>query len=229
MPRQHTDKDYEAELAQLRHHVLMMGAKIEDMISNSMKAFINHDLALAERMIQFDHQINCLEIETDEMCLRILARRQPVASDLRLITITLKLVTDLERIGDLVKNICERVVEMGSQIYAHLMPDFEKMFTLVQQMIHEALDAFVACDVERSKLILERDHEVDAIFSKIFSALLLDMQNQSSLICQASRLQSIAKYLERIGDHTTNVAEMVVFMAKGQDIRHQTSRHKNEE
>jgi len=229
MPRQHTDRDYEAELGQLRHHVLTMGAKIEDMIANSMKAFVNHDLELAERMIQFDHQINCLEIETDDMCLRILARRQPVASDLRLITITLKLVTDLERIGDLVKNICERVIEMGTQVEVHLMPDFEKMFTLVQCMIHEALDAFVACDVERSKRILERDHEVDVIFSKIFAELLMDMQKQPSLIYQSSRLQSIAKYLERVGDHTTNIAEMVVFMAKGQDIRHQMSRHKNEE
>src|SRR5690348_14206623 len=116
MPRQqHTDREYEGELQRLRERLLLMGAKVEEMIANSIKALVTRDSLLAQEMIQRDRQINRLELEIDDACLRILARRQPVASDLRFITIALKLVTDLERIGDLGVNICERVLELNEE------------------------------------------------------------------------------------------------------------------
>jgi len=113
--RQHTDQGYEEELRRLREQLLLMGAKVEEMLANSMRALVERDSLLAREMIEFDHQINRLELECDEACLKILARRQPVASDLRFITIALKLVTDLERMGDLAVNICERVVELNDE------------------------------------------------------------------------------------------------------------------
>src|SRR5687768_9839346 len=113
--RTHTDREYEAELRRRREHILLMGAKVEEMIASSVRALVDRDSTLAEKMIAYDHQINRLEVEADEACLRILARRQPVASDLRFITTALKLVTDLERIGDMGVNICERVIELNQE------------------------------------------------------------------------------------------------------------------
>src|SRR5687767_5674114 len=145
----HAAPEYEAELHRLHEQLLLIGAKVEEMIANSMRALVERDSALARRMIDFDHQINRLEVETDELCLRILAKRQPVASDLRLITIALKLVTDLERIGDLGVNICERVIELNAEPPLKPYVDLPAMAEDVQSMVRGALDAFVARDAER--------------------------------------------------------------------------------
>jgi len=176
MGREHTNRDYEQELRKLREQILLMGAKVEESITSSIRALTERDTNLAERMIAFDRTINQMEVDIDGLCMQVLARRQPVASDLRFITMALKLVTDLERIGDLGVNMCERVIE--------------------------------------------RDVNIDAYYSQIFRELLTYMMEDVRNIHRATRLQSIAKYLERIGDHATNLAEMVVFMVKGKDIRH---------
>jgi phosphate transport system protein len=197
-----------------------MGARVEEMIANSMRALVERDTDLAQRMIEFDHQINRLEVETDELCLRILARRQPVASDLRLITLALKLVTDLERIGDLSVNICERVIELNMEPPLKQYVDLPRMAQTVQGMIRDALDAFVNADVDRSRDVVERDRVVDAYYGQIFRVLLTYMMEDPRNIYRAIRLQAIAKYLERIGDHATNLAEMVIFMVLGKDVRH---------
>ena len=224
MARQHTDKEYEGELKTLREHVLLMGAKVEEMIASSVRALVERDSDLARRMIDYDHQINRLEVETDELCLRILARRQPVASDLRFITIALKLVTDLERIGDLGVNICERVLELNQEPPLKPVTNLRNMADAAQGMVREALDAFVAGDAERAQQVIARDAVVDESYHQIFRELLTYMMEDPRNIYRATRLQSIAKYLERIGDHATNLAEMVVFMVKGKDIRHLHSR-----
>jgi phosphate transport system protein len=171
-------------------------------------------------MIAFDKKINQLELEIDELCMQILARRQPVASDLRFITMALKLVTDLERIGDLGVNICERVVELNAEPPLKPYVDMPNMAREVQEMLHEALDAFVAADADRAQHVIVRDRNIDAYYSQIFRELLTYMMEDPRNIFRATRLQSIAKYLERIGDHVTNLGEMVVFMVKGKDIRH---------
>ncbi len=223
--KKHTDREYEQELAHLREQVLLMGAKVEEMIKSSMQSLDERNSELARRMIDYDHQINRLEVEIDDACLRILARRQPVASDLRFLTIALKLVTDLERIGDLGVNICERSLELNEE--PPLKPHhagLRVMAEKAQGMVREALDAFVRGDAERAQQVLERDRDVDGLYMQIFRELLTYMMEDPRNIYRATRMQSIAKYLERIGDHATNLAEMVVFMVKGKDIRHLGSR-----
>ena len=218
--REHTNREYEQELRKLREQVLRMGAKVEEIISGSIKALLERDTVLATRMIAFDRKINQMEIDIDELCMVILARRQPVASDLRFITMALKLVTDLERIGDLGVNISERVVELNDEPQLKPYVDLPRMADEVQSMLREALDAFVAGDPDRAQAVIERDKTVDAYYTQVFRELLTYMMEDTHNIYRATRLQSIAKYLERIGDHATNLAEMVVFMVKGKDIRH---------
>jgi phosphate transport system protein len=218
--RAHTNREYEQELRRLREQLLRMGAMVEEIIAGSIKALIDRDSSLATRMIEFDRRVNQMEVDIDELCLLILAKRQPVASDLRFITMALKLVTDLERIGDLCVNISERVVELNAEPPLKPYVDLPRMAEDVQNMLREALDAFVAGDPERAQEVVERDKTIDAYYTQIFRELLTYMMEDVRNIYRATRLQSIAKYLERIGDHATNVAEMVVFMVKGKDIRH---------
>ncbi|MES1204974.1 MAG: phosphate signaling complex protein PhoU [Pseudomonadota bacterium] len=218
--REHTNREYELELRRLREQLLLMGAKVEDIINGSIRALIDRDSELAEQMIAVDRKINQLEIAIDELCMQVLARRQPVASDLRFLTTALKLVTDLERIGDLGVNICERVLELNGEPPLKPYIDLPNMTREVQEMLHEALDAFVAADVERAQRVIARDKNVDAYYTQIFRELLTYMMEDPRNIFRATRLQSIAKYLERIGDHATNLGELTVFMVKGKDIRH---------
>jgi phosphate transport system protein len=218
--REHTNREYEGELRRLRELLLLMGAKAEDIINGSIRALIDRDSLLGEQMIAADRKINQLEMEVDELCMQVLARRQPVASDLRFLTTALKLVTDLERIGDLGVNICERVLELNGEPPLKPYVDMPNMAREVQQMLHEGLDAFVAADVERAQRVIARDKTVDAYYTQIFRELLTYMMEDPRNIFRATRLQSIAKYLERIGDHATNLGELVVFMVKGKDIRH---------
>jgi phosphate transport system protein len=218
--REHTNREYELELRRLREQLLLMGAKVEEIINGSIRALIDRDSELAEQGIAADRKINQLEIAIDELCMQVLARRQPVASDLRFLTTALKLVTDLERIGDLGVNMCERVVELNQEPPLKPYVDLPVMAEETQRMLHDALDAFVAGDAEHAHRVIERDATIDAYYSQIFRELLTYMMEDVRNIYRATRLQSIAKYLERIGDHATNLAEMVVFMVKGQDIRH---------
>src|SRR5687767_3123251 len=149
MALRHTDREYENELGLLREQVLFMGARVEEMIDTAMRAFTERNTELARDTIEADRQIDQLELDIDELCLKVLARRQPVASDLRFITTTLKLVTDLERIGDLGVNICERVIELNAEPPLKPYVDLPAMAEDVQSMVRGALDAFVARDAER--------------------------------------------------------------------------------
>ncbi len=221
MPSQlHTDREYESELRQLRERVLLMGARVEEMLERAMTAFLDRDVELAGRTIAVDHEIDRLELEIDELALRMLARRQPVASDLRFITTTLKLVTDLERMGDLCVNISERVVELGREPPLAASQSVTKMAEIVRAMLHQALDAFVAADAVSARAVIERDRIVDTHYAQLFPELMGAMMADPDDVYRATRLQSVAKYLERIADHATNLAEMVVFMVQGKDVRH---------
>jgi phosphate transport system protein len=222
--KKHTDKSYESDLEGIREKLLLMGAKVEEMIKSSIRALVQRDSVLAQRMIEYDHQINRLEVEIDDGCLRILAKRQPVASDLRFITIALKLVTDLERIGDLGVNICERVIELNQEPALMSYIGIQNMSEAAEAMVHEALDAFVQGDPDRAQAVIARDKVVDEQYVQLFRELLTYMMENPRNIYRATRLQSIGKYLERIADHATNLAEMVVFMVRGKDIRHPYSR-----
>jgi phosphate transport system protein len=219
-PRLHTDQAYESELRRIREMLLMMGAKVEEMLTQAMRALVERDSHLADSTLSIDRQINRLELQVDDLCLSVLARRQPVASDLRFITMALKVVTDLERMGDLGVNICERVLELNQEPPLKPYVEVVNMAEVAQEMLREGLDAFVAGDADRAGAIIARDSTVDAYYAAIFRELLTYMMEDPRNIYRATREQSIAKYVERIADHATNVAEMVVFMVHGKDIRH---------
>jgi len=222
--REHTDREYEHELRQLREQLLVMGSHVETLIGESIKALTERDSALADRTIAADKIVDRMEVELDGLCLAILARRQPVASDLRFITIVLKVVTDLERIADLGVNVCERVLELNAEPQLKPYVDLPRMGREVQAMLRDVLDAFVAKDATKARQIIERDAVVDALYAQVFRELLTFMMEDAHNIYRATRLQSIGKYLERMADHATNLAEMVIFMVDGQDVRHLKSR-----
>jgi phosphate transport system protein len=222
--REHTDQEYEQELRHLREQLLLMGSHVEGIIGNSLKALVERDSELAERTIAADSTIDRLEVEIDGLCLHVLARRQPVASDLRLVAMVLKAVTDLERMGDLGVNIAERVLELNREPSLKPYVDLPRMAGETQMMLREALDAFVAKDADRAGRVIDHDQIIDDLYAQVFRELLTYMMEDAKNVYRATRLQSVAKYLERIADHATNLAELVVFMVKGRDIRHQSSR-----
>lgn len=220
MPRAHTDREYDLQLRQLRDKLLLMAGHVESMISSSIKALVDRDVDLAQRTISIDHKVNQSEMEADELCLLILAKRQPMASDLRFITLALKMVTDLERIGDLAVNICERAVQLSSEPPLRNHDDIQRTADLVQSMVRDAIDAFVQGDSEKAQAVIARDTQVDELYHQVFRDILGLMLKDSTTIERGIHMQSVAKWLERIADHSTNLAELVVFMVNGQDIRH---------
>ncbi len=220
MTRAHTDREYDHQLRQVRDKLLLMAGHVESMIAASVKALVERDVVLAQRTIDNDHKVNQTEIETDELCLLILAKRQPMASDLRFITLALKMVTDLERIGDLAVNICERAIQLSGEPPLRNYDDIQRTADLVQSMVRDAIDAFVQADDQKAQAVIERDAEVDELYHQIFRDILALMLKDSATIERGIHMQSVAKWLERIADHSTNLAELVVFMVKGQDIRH---------
>ena len=221
----HTSKHYEQDLRNLREKLLLMGSLAEEMIAKGATALTTRDTALAQATMKTDRRINRLECEVDELAMRILATRQPVASDLRFITTALKIVTDLERIGDLCVNICERVIELNEEPPLPPVGDLANLAEEASAVVHEALDALVARDVARATELLSRDDGIDAHYTRIFQDVLELMAKDPKSVYRATRVQSIAKYLERIADHAMNVAETVVFLVKGQDIRHWNKKH----
>jgi len=223
-PETHTDKVYEAELAQLRDRLLVMGGKVEAAIAGSVRALTERDPSLAEKVIAGDRDVNRTEVEIDDMCRRLLALRQPAASDLRFITTALKIVTDLERMGDLAVNIARRAVDLAQAPALQPLHDLGRLAALSEAALAKALDAFVTADPAKAEEVLEADDHLDALYLKIFNHLLTTMMEDPRSIRRATSLMFSAKHLERFGDHATNLAEMVIFMVEGRDVRHLASR-----
>ena len=220
MIKTHTDREYETQLRELRERLLLMAGRVEEMLGDSVRALIQRDAELARQTIASDNKVNRSELETDELCLVILAKRQPMASDLRFITIALKMVTDLERIGDLVVNVCERAVDLASMPPLPTWQEIPRMADTVQSMIRDAIDAFVAGDAEKAQSVINRDNQVDELYTRVFRDVLALMLKDASVVERGIHVQSIAKWLERMADHSTNLAEQVIFMVKGKDVRH---------
>jgi len=220
MTRAHTDREYDNQLRQVRDKLLLMAGHVESMIANSVRAVVERDVNLAQRTIENDHKVNQAEVETDELCLVILAKRQPMASDLRFITLALKMVTDLERIGDLAVNISERAIELAAEPPLMSYDDIIRTADIVQSMVRDAIDALIRADDAKAEDVIARDDEVDELYHQIFREILQMMRKDPSAIQRGIHIQSVAKWLERIADHSTNLAELVVFMVKGKDIRH---------
>jgi phosphate transport system protein len=167
-----------------------------------------------------DSEVNHMDVASDEICIRLLALHQPAASDLRFITTGLKITTDLERIGDNAVNICERAVELNQEPQIKPYIDIPRMASIAQSMVKDSLDAFMREDTTLAEEVIERDDEVDGLNYQIYRELLSYMAEDPSTITRATRILFVSKYLERIADHATNIAEMVVYMVKGRTIRH---------
>jgi phosphate transport system protein len=220
MEREHFSKLFDAELNEIREKLLEMGGKVEVMISHAMNSLVERDSKLAERTIEFDHEINRLEVEIDEKCLQVLATRQPAARDLRFITLALKIVTDLERIGDQCVAVANRARELNMEPPLKPYIDLPRMAHWAAVMVKESLDAFVRYDDELALKVCNDDQFVDDLNEQIQRELLTFMMEEPETISRAIKINYISKCIERIADHATNIAEMVIFMVKGKDIRH---------
>jgi len=218
--RQHTSQEFEMELESVRQRIFDMGRHVDQVLVSAGKALLEHDSDLGNRIIAGDQVTDSMELEIDHLCLQILARRQPVAGDLRLLTSALKLVVDLERIGDLGVSIAGRVVELGSDPPLTPYEDLMRMLTTAREMLAEALGALQSQDVASASRVIDKDEVVDAYYTQIFNDVLSRMRESPENIFRATRVQAISKYVERIGDHATNVAERVIFILTGEDIRH---------
>ena len=218
--RQHTDRHYEQELRELHLKILEMGGFVEKQIANALVALIERDDDQARLTIERDHAVNRMDVEIDEFCIRLLALHQPAAKDLRLITTGLKITTDLERVGDMAVNVCERVLELNRESPLTPSVDIPRMAEVAQRMLRQSLDAFVREDVGLALAVCRDDDSIDALTRQIFAEFITSMVENPRTISRAIRLLFIAKYLERIADHATNIAEMVVYMVKGKSIRH---------
>ncbi len=216
----HIYKTFDLELKELKEKLLYEGGLVEKAINNAIKALLERNSELADRVIEDDPIVNALEVEIDEFCLKLLALRQPAARDLRFITTAIKINYDLERIGDMAVNICERVQELNQEPILKPYIDLPMMAETVQTMLKESLEAFVNEDVATARKVMKDDQMVDQLLDQIFRELLTYMMQDMKTISRATRVLFISKYLERMADHAVNIAELVVFLVEGKIIRH---------
>ncbi|MCL4537189.1 MAG: phosphate signaling complex protein PhoU [Nitrospirae bacterium] len=211
---------FDEELMHLKEMVLKMGAMVESSINDSVRSLVERDDTLANTVIERDHQINTLDVQIDEECIRLIALMQPMAGDLRFITTTMKITTDLERMGDQAVNIAERALELNKEPILKPYIDIPHMSRIAQGMTRDALDAFVRRDKKLAMDVIMRDDEVDDLKYGIFEELISFMVRDPNTVSRAMRVTFVAQYLERIADHATNIAEMVIYLAAGKIIRH---------
>ena len=213
-------RHFHEELETLKQTLLAMGGLVEDQIRRVLRALVERDSDLAQEVIDRDREVNSYDVEVDEKCVELLALHQPTAGDLRFITTAMKIVTDLERIGDQAVNIGQRVLELNREPQLKPYIDLPRMAEQAQRMVKESLDAFVARDTELARQVCGEDDAVDALKEQIFRELLTFMMEDPKTIPRAIRLILISRFLERVADHATNIAEDVIFWVRGADVRH---------
>jgi phosphate transport system protein len=213
-------RHFHEELDQLKQTLLAMAALVEDQIRRAMQALVERDDDLARQVIDRDRAVNAYDLEVDEKCVELLALHQPAASDLRFLTTAMKIVTDLERIGDQAVNIAQRARELNLEPQLKPYIDLPRMADAAQRMVKESLDAFVARDTELARRVCADDAPVDALNHQIFRELLTFMMEDPKTIPRAIRLILIARFIERVADHATNIAEMVIYMVDSKMVRH---------
>jgi len=211
---------FEAELQGLRNQLLTMGGLVEERVHRAVQALIHREEEDASRVIAQDGEINDLQMDIDDRCLKLLATQTPLAVDLRLITSAMKINADLERIGDQAVNIAESVLVLIPQPPLKPLIDIPRMATIAEKMIRDALDAFVKRDPELARDVLRRDDEVDELKDQVFRELLTYMMADPGTIQRALSLILVSRNLERIADHATNIAEDVIFITEARDVRH---------
>lgn len=213
-------RHFDEELKTLKEKILRMGAMVETQIANSIKALVERDSDLARETIEKDHRVNAMDVEIDENSVELIALHQPMAKDLRFITTAMKISTELERMSDLAENIAERALELNEEPQLKPYIDIPRMAVHAQRMVKEALDAFVNRNVELAWKVIRDDDFIDGLTHQIFRELVSFMLEDQHTIARAIRITFISKYLERIADHATNVAELVVYLVEGKIIRH---------
>jgi len=213
-------RHFHDELSHIKEKTLKLGSLVETMVEHAVASLVDRDSRLAEETIASDAKVDTLELEIDEGCIRLLALYQPAASDLRFITTAMKISTDLERMADQAVNICQRAVDLNEEPQLKPYIDIPLMSQLSQKMLRDSLDAFVQRDVTLAREVIQADNKVDALKNQVFRELLTFMMEDPRTIPRAIRLILVSRHLERIADHATNIAEMVVFLVEGKDIRH---------
>jgi len=220
MTAQHTSKEFDQELRTLRERLATMGTRAEEQISLAMRALNERDDDLARQVIKADHTIDKDENDIDELALQILATRQPVASDLRFICMSLKFVVDVERIGDLAAGIARRALELNRLPQLDSKTDLAKLASLAQRNMHAALESFVKKDADAAHAVIAADVEIDKLNASLFAELIAHVATDPATVTRVLPLTSVCRYLERIGDHIKNLAEEVIYMVKATDVRH---------
>ena len=221
---EHTSKQFDAELDTVRAQVLQMGGLVESQIRLAIEAMVHDDVPLMNRVINDDHRVNAMEVQIDESCNQIIARRQPAAGDLRMVMTVVKTITDLERIGDEAAKIA-RMGKLLSQRKSLILPRYTEIkliSELALDMLHKSLDAFARLDLFYTAQVVRQDELVDEEFRSIMRYLITYMMEDPRTISIALEILFIAKAIERIGDHAKNMSEYVVYMVKGKDVRHVT-------
>jgi phosphate transport system protein len=213
-------RHFHEELELVKEKTLKLGSLVETMVERAVASLVDRDSRLADEVIASDQKVDVLDVEIDEDCLRLLALHQPAAKDLRFITTAMKITTDLERMADQAVNICERAIELNEEPQLKPYIDIPIMSQLSQKMMREALDAFVRRDADLARQVIPEDNKVDALKDQIFRELLTFMMEDPRTIPRAIRLILVSRHLERVADHATNIAEMVVFLVEGKNIRH---------
>jgi phosphate transport system protein len=213
-------RHFHEELETLKQTLLAMGGLVEDQIRRVLRALVERDSDLAQEVIDRDREVNAYDVEVDEKCVELLALHQPTAGDLRFLTTAMKIVTDLERIGDQAVNIGQRVLELNREPQLKPYIDLPRMAERAQRMVKESLDAFVARDTELARQVCGEDDAVDALKEQVFRELLTFMMEDPKTIPRAIRLILISRFLERVADHATNIAEMVIYMVESKMVRH---------
>ena len=206
---------FDRELVRLNNELIEMGSMIEKSIETAVKAMVNQDVELANRVIESDDEIDQQERQIEDLCLKLLLQQQPVAKDLRLISSALKMVTDMERIGDHASDISEITIELSNQSYIKKLEHIQQMAKETMIMLVKSIEAFVNKDIEEAYYVIKRDDVVDDLFSKVKTELVQMIHENVDVGEQATDLLMVAKYLERIGDHATNISEWVIFSITG--------------
>ena len=214
------ERRFDEELQHLKERLATMAGLAERAIGKSIKALVDRNVALAREVIQEDKAIDQLEVEIEEICLGLFARYQPEAKDLRFIAMVFKIVSDLERVGDQAINISERTLNLLNEPLLKPLIDIPKMATLAQQMLKDALDAFVRRDADVARAVCRRDSEVDQLNDQVYQELLIYMKQDAATVARAVDLILIGRHLERVADHATNIAEDVYYLVRGMSIKH---------
>lgn len=218
MPTEHIVRSYDEDLKRLRDLTARMGGLAERQVADATRALVRGDTELASEVVSRDAQIDALEREIEGFCVRLLALRQPMAADLRVVIAAMKVSNDLERIGDYARNAAKRAIVLASLPSIGSLNGFERMAQLVQENLKAAMDAFVHADADAARRVWEADEPVDAIYNGIFRELLTFMMEDPRNITAATHMLFIAKNLERIGDHATNIAERIFFAVRGDTL-----------